>query len=260
MIRNRKFILCAAFLWAAGCRYPSHPAVPTRTIVQPACDKSGTTQPVAVDPHVEFELYLPPCYDPQTKSPYPVLYLLPGFSGSDVDWFNTGVDKVADAAILSGEIAPFLIAGTPDTFDDLDARVVVETILPYLESHYPVAKARIYRAAAGGSYGGAAAYHLAFRHPELFSSAGVFGNGAALGEEDLIRAWLDEIPKALRPRVFLNVGQSDGYMLQRAQALIPILDAAGIPHVDVFSPGGHNYAYWLGNFPAYFRFLAQDWR
>ncbi len=260
MIGNRKFILCAVLLWAAGCGYRSHPAAPTRTIIQPACKQAGTTHPVAVAPHVEIVLYLPPCYDPQTKSPYPVLYLLPGFSGSDRNWFDAGADKAADAAIFSGEIAPFLIAGTPDTFDDLDARVVFETILPFLESHYPVARDRIYRATAGGSYGGAAAYHLAFRHPELFSSAGVFGNGAALGEEDSIRAWLDEIPKAIRPRVFLNVGNSDGYMLQRAQALIPILDAEGIYHVDVFSPGGHNYAYWLGNFPAYFRFLARDWR
>jgi enterochelin esterase-like enzyme len=260
MFHQRNFIFIPAFLLMAGCRINPVAPAPTNTIAKPACETAGTTQPVAVAAHVEIVVYLPPCYDTQPENPYPVLYLLPGFSGTDHDWFDAGADKAADASILAGEIPPFLIAATGDTFDDLDSHVVFHTILPYVESHYPVAKDRRFRAAAGGSFGGAAAYHLAFRRPKLFSSAGVFGNGAALGEEDSIRAWLAAIPLDLRPRVFLNVGQSDAYMLQCAQTLIPILDAAGISHVDVFSPGGHTYAYWTGNFPAYFRWLAQGWR
>ena len=256
---QRVFISLAAFLFLAGCGTVPSLSFPTRTIARPACIAAGTVQPVTIAPHVEIVIYLPPCYEPQTKNNYPVLYLLPGFSGSGHDWFDTGVDKVADTAILNGEIAPFIIVGTPDTFDDLDGRVVYETILPYLEEHYPVARERRFRAASGGSYGGAVAYHLAFRHPDLFSNAGIFGNGAALGEEDSIRTWLAAIPKNTRPRVFINVGESDTYMLERAQALIPILDASGISHVDIFSPGGHSYAYWIVNFPAYFRWLAQDW-
>jgi enterochelin esterase family protein len=260
MFHKRNLLFLPAFLLMAGCRIFPMASAPTQTIAQPACETAGTTKPVSIATHVEIVLYLPPCYDPQSEKPYPVLYLLPGFSGTDHDWFSAGADKTADASILAGEIPPFLIAATGDTFDDLDSRVVFETILPYVESHYPVAKDRRYRAAAGGSFGGAAAYHLAFRHPELFSSAGIFGNGAALGEEESLRAWLAAIPKNNRPRVFLNVGQSDAYMLQRAQILIPILDAAGISHEEIFSPGGHTYAYWLTNFPAYFRWLAQGWR
>jgi len=248
------------FLFFTGCRFAPISPASTRTIAKPVCNSAGTTQIITVAPQVQIVLYLPPCFDPQSKYPYPVLYLLPGFSGTGHDWFDTGVDKLADAAILNGDIAPFLIVGTPDTFDDLDARVVYETILPYLESHYPAARDRRFRAAAGGSYGGAAAYHLALKHPELFSSAGIFGNGAALGEEDAIRAWLAATPKNILPRVFINVGESDTYMLQRAQTLVPILEAGGITPVDFFSPGGHNYAYWLINFPAFFHFLAQDWR
>jgi enterochelin esterase-like enzyme len=260
MLIKRNFISLMALLFIAGCRNVPVSSIPTRTIAKPVCETSGTTQPVSVAPHIEIVLYLPPCYDPQSKHPYPVLYLLPGFSGTGHDWFDTGLDKVADTAILNGEIAPFIIAATPDTFDDLDSHIVYETILPNIENHYPVAKDRRYRAAAGGSYGGAAAYHLVFKHPDLFSSAGIFGNGAALGEEDSIRDWLAAIPKNIRPRVFLNVGQSDSYMLQRAQVLVPILNAGDISLVDIFSAGGHDYGYWLSNFPAFFHFLAQDWR
>jgi enterochelin esterase-like enzyme len=258
-ISVRKLIPFAAFLLIGGCRAGPISSEPTRTIAEPVCEVAGTTQAVPVAARVEISLYLPPCYDPQTKNPYPVLYLLPGFGGSDHDWFDAGADRAADASIRAGDVPPFLIAATPDTFNDPDSRIVFGTILPYLESHYPVAGDRRYRAAAGGSYGGAAAYHLAFRHPELFSSAGIFGNGAALGEEESIGAWLAAIPEKNRPRVFINVGQSDSYMLGRARVLLPLLEANGISHVDIFSPGGHTYAYWAGNFPAYFRFLAQGW-
>jgi enterochelin esterase-like enzyme len=261
MLGRRIFIsLSALLLFLAGCRSAPVQPIATHTIDKPACKTSGTIQPVSVAPHVDIVLYLPPYYDRKTNHPYPVLYLLPGFSGTSRDWFDTGADKTADASILNGYIPPFIIAATPDTFDDLDSHVVYETILPYIENHYPVAKDRRHRAAAGGSYGGAAAYHLAFKHPDLFSSAGIFGNGAALGEEESIRDWLAAIPENIRPRVFLNVGQSDSYMLQRAQVLVPILNAGDISLVDIFSAGGHNYSYWLGNFPAYFRWLAQDWR
>ncbi len=250
------FLLSAA----AGCVFiPNYPA-PTHTISKPVCETAGTTQPLTVAPNVEILLYLPPCYNPKTKNPYPVLYLLPGFSGNESDWFDHGADKTADASILAGDIPPFLMAAIGDISYDLDSHIVFETVLPYVESHYPVGKDRRLRAAAGGSYGGAAAYHLAFKHPELFSSAGVFGNGAALGEEDSIRQWLAAIPKDMRPRVFLNAGLSDTYMLDRAKVLIQLLDAAGVSHTEIFSAGGHSYVYWGSNFPAYFRWLAEDWR
>jgi S-formylglutathione hydrolase FrmB len=104
------------------------------------------------------------------------------------------------------------------------------------------------------------AYHLAFKRFDLFGTAGVFGNGAGAGEEDSIRAWLAAIPAAGRPRVFLNVGEGDTHMIRRAQALLPLLDEAGIRHMEIFSPGGHHYDYWVNHFAAYFRWLAEDWR
>jgi Enterochelin esterase and related enzymes len=245
---------------ATACVFRPNSPAPTHTILKPVCETAGTTQRIAIAPQVEIVLYLPPCFNPQAKNPYPVLYLLPGSSGNESDWFDQGADKVADASILAGEIPPFLIAAIGDISYDLDSRIVIETILPYIDGHYPVGKDRRYRAAAGGSYGGAAAYHLAFKHPELFSSAGIFGNGAAQGEEDSIRQWLTAIPKNIRPRVFLNSGLNDPYMLDRARVLIQILDAAGTSHTEIFSAGGHSYACWISNFPAYFRWLAEDWR
>ncbi len=49
-------------------------------------------------------------------------------------------------------------------------------------------------------------------------------------------------------------------MLQQAKALLPYLDKYGIQHTEIFSPGGHSNSYWLTNFPAYFHWLAEDWK
>ena len=48
-------------------------------------------------------------------------------------------------------------------------------------------------------------------------------------------------------------------MLERAQAMIALLDEMGIESTSIFSPGEHAYAYWVSNFPAYLHWLAQEW-
>jgi enterochelin esterase-like enzyme len=211
------------------------------------------------DPSMQIEVYLPPCYDPRAARAYPVIYLFPGYSGVAGDWIYTGLAKTADAAILSRAVPPFIAVSADDVFPDLDARELLDSILPYVESHYRAGGARLLRSVAGGSFGGAVAYHLAFRHPELFASAGIFGNGAAYGEEDSIRTWLAAIPAELRPRVFINCGAKDTYMTARAKALIPILDEEHIAHAEIFGSGGHDFETWLANFPAYLRWISPDW-
>jgi enterochelin esterase-like enzyme len=188
-----------------------------------------------------------------------VLYLLPGFSGTYREWFDAGLAPLTDELILSGEIPPLMIVTTDDTYEDLDPDLIITILIPYIENHYRTSPERSRRAIAGGSLGGATAYVLTFQHPDLFASAGIFGNGLTTGQEAQDEAWLQAIPANMKPRVFLNSGESDTYMLQQAKALIPLLDKYGIEHTEIFSPGGHSGSYWLSNFPAYFRWLAEDW-
>jgi enterochelin esterase-like enzyme len=238
-------------------------ATPAQTVVlvitTPTCTSPGTTQLLDVDSTSHLALYLPPCYDPQAAIPYPVLYLLPGHGGRAQDWDMVGLASYADPAIQSGEIRPLLIVMTDDFFGDISIDTIKGTLIPYIESRYPASRESRYRAIAGWSRGGAAAYLLAFQHPELFSSAGVFGNGLVSGQEDEVRAMLKTIPEDLKPRVFLNSGEDDTYMLQQARLLIPLLDEAGIEHAEIFGPGGHDGDTWLSNFPAYFRWLEAGW-
>jgi enterochelin esterase-like enzyme len=132
-------------------------------------------------------------------------------------------------------------------------------LIPVVESNYPILADRRYRAVAGGSLGGIAAYRLVFQHPDTFSSAGIFGAGAISGEEKQIQAWLAFIDDRRGIRVFMDTGDEDIFMLERAQVMKSILDEAGIENQLHVGEGGHGYNYWISNFEIYLQWLAKDW-
>jgi enterochelin esterase-like enzyme len=244
----------------AVCLLSGCASAPTAVTHAPfTCIKPGTVQALKLKAVGGIGVYLPPCYDPQASRLYPVLYLLPGFGGTSTQWFDYGLATLTDKLILGNEIPAFMIVTTDNTYDHLKPDQIVTTLIPYIESHYRAGTARRLRSIAGGSLGGATAYLLTFQHPALFSSAGVFGNGLTIGQEAQDEVWLQAIPPSLKPRIFLNSGEQDPYMLQQAKALIPYLDKYKLPHTEVFTPGNHSNAYWLTNFPQFFRWLAQDW-
>jgi enterochelin esterase-like enzyme len=208
----------------------------------------------------DIGLYLPPCYDFNAAVLYPVLYLLPGFGGTHREWLDIGIAPLTDQSIRNGDIPPFLIVTTDNTYDAIQQEDIITTLLPYIETHYQVSPDRIHRAIAGGSLGGASAYLLTFQHPDLFANAGIFGNGLITGQEAQDAIWLSAIPEELKPRIFLNSGEQDTFMIQQAKLLIPILDQYKIEHMEIFSAGGHDGRYWLTNFPAFYQWLSEDWQ
>jgi enterochelin esterase-like enzyme len=238
---------------------PTAPAAQFTPTVS-VCTQPGLTQWLTLKPIGEIGLHYPPCYQPAGESDYPVLYLVPVFGGSDRDWLTLGAAQLADRMIQTGQVPPFLIVATGNTFQDFHAQFMIDTVVPYIESHTRASSARRMQAVAGGSLGGASAYYLVFEHPEMFASAGVFGNGLVPGKEDQIRTLLMAIPPDFKPRIFLNSGESDPFMLKQAEALLPLLQGAGIQATTIFGPGDHSYTYWISNFPVYFRWLASDFQ
>lgn len=206
-----------------------------------------------------YRVYLPPCFSAGSGARYPVLYLVPGRGSAPDTWFAADLAGVVDRLILAGQVAPFLIVTTENTDADPMAETIYNELIPAVESQYPLADDRRYRAVAGGSLGGIAAYRLAFQYPAHFSSAGIFGAGAISGEEAQIHEWLAAMTAANRPRVFMDTGDEDIFMLERAKVMKSILDQAGIENQLHVGQGGHNYAYWVSNFEMYLQWLTKDW-
>lgn len=220
--------------------------------------RADLPQPARGYPY-SYRVYLPPCFSAESKSRYPVLYLVPGRSSSPDTWFAAGIADVVDRLILNSEIPPFLIVTTENIDSDPLAETIYKELVPFIESQYPIADDRRYRAVAGGSLGGIAAYRLAFQFPNKFSSAGIFGAGAISGEESQIDAWLSSMTDENRVRVFMDCGDEDTLMLERAQVMKSILDQAGIENQLHVGHGGHNYAYWVSNFEMYLKWMTRDW-
>lgn len=237
--------------------------------VSPVIDEPVCTEPGTIEANVleetsrgygyNYGVYLPPCYDVAAAKDYSVLYLLPGRGGSSSDWFNAGVHEIADDMILSGKIAPFIIITTEEISSDPLAETIYSELMPHIEDAYRVKPERWQRAVAGGSLGSVGAYRIAFQHPDDFSSVGMFGGGLIHGEEERVQTWLDELTAENQPRFFINSGEQDPFMVERAEVMIDVLDEAQLTHTEIFTPGGHDYGYWASNFPAYFEWLAEEW-
>lgn len=206
-----------------------------------------------------YRVYLPPCFSAESEARYPVLYLVPGRGSSPDSWLTAGLPEEVNRLILAGEVPPFMIVTTENTDSDPQAETIYKELIPFVESQYPIASDRRYRAVAGGSLGGIAAYRLAFQYPDSFSSAGIFGAGAISGEEPQIRMWLSQMNDANRTRVFMNSGEADPLMLERARVMKSILDESGVENHLYVDEGEHHYTYWVRNFEMYLKWLAEEW-
>lgn len=207
-----------------------------------------------------YRVYLPPCFTAESEFRYPVLYLIPGLGGGPDSWFAAGLAKIVDDLILNKEIPPFIIVTTESIDSDPFGETIHNELIPDVESQYPVMADRQFRAVAGGSLGGIAAYRLAFQYPDTFASAGIFGAGAISGEEEQINSWLSAMNDGNRVRVFMDCGDEDALMLDRAEVMKSLLDEVRVENQLHIGNGGHNYTYWLSNFEMYLKWMSKDWK
>jgi enterochelin esterase-like enzyme len=257
-------IATAVYLSSLAPAAPSMPSAPPPALMD-GCDQNGQVldgeaEHTARGYPQRFKIYLPPCYADQPDARYPVFYFVPGRGSGPGAWFFAGANSIADQLILSNQLPPFIIVATENTDNDPQATGIYDDLLPYIEGQYRVLSERRYRAAAGASLGGIAAYRLGFQHPESFSSVGMFGSGAISGEEKQIRAWLEALPEDLDLRVFMDTGEADPLMLERARVMDSMLNEYSIPHVLHVGGGAHTMDYWVSNLEMYFLWAAEEWQ
>src|SRR5438067_1182337 len=217
---------------------------------------------------VSYLVYLPPGYDKQKQTRYPVLYELP--ASAQTARGGAEVVRRVDQAIRAGRIEPMIVVlvnglrgGTMycDTRDGLYPleSVVVNDLLPHIDSTYRTVASRGGRALDGFSMGGFGAAHLGFKFPEHFGVISIMAPpllGPELKQPLPMRAWSRLFPAAmdsdleffrandpfmlaaknaatLRERTFIRIVchvENENWLAPRCEELHQVLMKHEIPH------------------------------
>jgi enterochelin esterase-like enzyme len=131
----------------------------------------------------EVSIYIPPGYDTNPSSKYPIVYGLVGFGGTgrmlfNIDPFMENLQTKMDRLIAMGRCGPMIVAAV-DCFTKLGGcqyvnstavgryeDYIIDEVIRFVESRYRCGR----RAIWGKSSGGFGAIILGMRHPEVFSA------------------------------------------------------------------------------------------
>ncbi len=129
-------------------------------------------------------IVLPQEYSQSTK-PFPVVYLLHGWSGSYKDWaVHTDLRPLADRyqfilVCPDGGYDSWYLDSPVDSAIRYETHIIKE-VIPFIDSHFRTIKGKQGRAITGLSMGGHGALYLAMRHPQLFYAASSMSGGVDL--------------------------------------------------------------------------------
>jgi enterochelin esterase-like enzyme len=214
-------------------------------------------------------IYTPSGYS-KTNDKYPVLYLQHGMGENETGWGNQGhANLIMDNLIAEGKAVPFIIVmenssvdlsgmprgprpgGTPGqgasgvprsnfNFAAQFERILIDDLIPYVESNFRVIPDQKHRAMAGLSMGGMQTRSIVMANPDIFSYVGMFSSGTFAPSEikDV------EVFKKAGKLVFMSFGGREGGS-SRIGAAAEEWTKIGVKGVSYISPEtAHEWHSW----------------
>ncbi len=192
-------------------------------------------------------VYTPAEYSKNVKKKYPVLYLQHGWGEDETAWSNQGcAHLIMDNLIAEGKCKPFIIVmtygmtngaryGTIGSFSPKDFEtVLVDELIPYVDSHFRTLANKQNRAMAGLSMGGMETKSITLARPDTFDYWGLF-SGGTYAPSDL---------KNVNPKlIFTSCGSKENP--DGVRKSVDDLKAAGFNAVSYVSEGtAHEFLTW----------------
>ena len=214
----------------------------------------------------DYYVYTPPGYDRMGK-PYPVLYLLHGWTDSSYGWLQNGkANYILDNLLAQGRIKPMIVVmplgygdmafihskidvwKDPPSIDhntELYTRAFLTEVMPQVESAYNISKSREDHAIAGLSMGGLEALTIGLAHTDHFAS--VIGLSAAVQKLDVEKqfAAIDQKIANLR-LLWIACGTGDG-LITPNRKMVDFLKSKNLPVTQIEIPGMHTWLVWRDN-------------
>jgi enterochelin esterase family protein len=213
-------------------------------------------------------VYTPPGYDKDTKTKYPVLYLQHGMAEDETGWSSQGhMNYILDNLIAEGKAKPMLVimesgnievAFRPKPGEDVaKARgeygssftpMLLNDVIPMIDSKFRTLTDRENRAMAGLSWGGFQTFSITLNNLDKFAYIGGFSGAGMFNPQTELKTVYNGVfsdPAAFNKKVrvfFLGIGSAEG---QRIKGLNDALKAAGIDNIYYESPGtAHEWHTW----------------
>ncbi len=140
-------------------------------------------------------VYTPPTYG-KDKKKYPVLYLQHGWGEDETSWSRQGcAGIIMDNLLAEGKCVPFIVVMTYGMTNevrfgglgDFTAKdfetVLVDELVPFIDSNFRTIAKKESRAMAGLSMGGMETKTITLRCPEVFGYYGLFSGGTYSPED-----------------------------------------------------------------------------
>jgi enterochelin esterase-like enzyme len=218
-------------------------------------------------------VYTPPGYDTDLSREYPVLYLQHGWGEDETAWSNQGhANLIMDNLIADGATEPFLIVMTYGMTNDTPIgglagfdiepfqTVLVDELIPYIDTHFRTLSDQPNRALAGLSMGGMETRWIGLENLDRFSHLGIFSGGSiSLDDVNNTDGFKDKVKL-----VFVSYGSRElsGGRAGRGgnpAADVEALKQAGINSVFYVSPDtAHEFLSWRRSLREFAPLLFRD--
>jgi len=228
-----------------------------------------------------FLVYTPPGYNPAAELPYPVLYLLHGYSDAEDAWVTVGrANVILDNLIARGRAKPMLVVmplgygnreviaggwaglrnaavwrGSIEKFRDS----LLREVIPQVEKAYHVDTDPNSRAIAGLSMGGTQSLFIGLSAPERFGWIGAFSSGGLDANFDTQHPTVGKGINARVRLLWMGCGQQDG-LIGINRKLVEWLKSKGVAVTWVETPGSHSFMVWRRYLADFLPLLFQDKR
>ena len=221
-------------------------------------------------------VYTPAGYEKNTKTHYPVLYVLHGIGGDEDAWVTQGrATQILDNLIARGQAKPMIVVFTngnisqeaaplensmnytrptmslPQTMEGTFESSFPE-VVKFIDANYRTIAKKQSRAICGLSMGGFHTLYITLNNPDMFNYSGMFPAAIGTGSEE--RAAHKEIYENVDGKLatyfskkpallWIGIGNSD-FLIQSNNDFRKKLDAAGYPYEYMETDGGHIWRNW----------------
>jgi len=193
-------------------------------------------------------VYTPPGFNPESKTKYPVLYLIHGGSDTEETWIKVGnANFIADNLIAKGLAKPMIIVMPygnvrPKPMPDF-TKDVINDIIPFIESNYPVLTDSKNRAVAGFSVGGGQTLNIGLTNSDKFAYICSYAPYTATEEfQKNFSNWTPDAEKINKQlKLFtISVGTED-FLYESVKKNLAMFKEKNVNVKSYIVPGGHTW-------------------